>query len=53
MVHPTKNYKFPDPDCDLDYIPGEARKVDVETVLSNNFGFGGQNACMIFRRFEE
>ena len=53
MVHPTKNYEFPDPDCDLDYIPGEARKVDVETVLSNNFGFGGQNACMIFRRFEE
>jgi 3-oxoacyl-[acyl-carrier-protein] synthase II len=53
MVHPTRNYEFPDPDCDLDYVPGVARKVDVETVLSNNFGFGGQNACMIFRRFEE
>lgn len=53
MIHPTINQQSPDPDCDLDYVPNEARKADVDAVLSNNFGFGGQNACMIFRRFEE
>ncbi|MDP6452099.1 MAG: beta-ketoacyl-ACP synthase II [SAR202 cluster bacterium] len=53
MIHPTINYESPDPDCDLDYVPNEAREADVDAVLSNNFGFGGQNACAIFRRFEE
>lgn len=53
MIHPTINQHSPDPDCDLDYVPNEARKANVDTVLSNNFGFGGQNACVIFRRFEE
>lgn len=51
-IHPTINYETPDPDCDLDYVPNEARKADVDVVLTNSFGFGGQNACLVFRRFE-
>ena len=47
----TTNYEFPDPECDLDYIPNKARKADVNYVLSNSFGFGGTNACLIFKRF--
>ena len=50
---PTINYEFPDPDCDLDYVPNEPRQKTVEYVLSNSFGFGGTNACLIFKRFEE
>jgi 3-oxoacyl-[acyl-carrier-protein] synthase II len=50
---PTINYKTPDPDCDLDYIPNEPRDGEPEYVLSNNFGFGGTNACLIFKRFDE
>ena len=50
---PTINYEFPDPDCDLDYIPNAARDAVVDYVLSNNFGFGGTNACLIFKRYEE
>jgi 3-oxoacyl-[acyl-carrier-protein] synthase II len=52
-IHPTINYETPDPDCDLDYVPNEARKADVDVVLTNSFGFGGQNACLVFKRFEE
>ena len=47
-IHPTINYRNPDPLCDLDYVPNVARKVNVKKVLSNNFGFGGQNACIVF-----
>ena len=52
-VHPTINYEVPDPECDLDYVPNESRRMRVDTVLSNSFGFGGQNACLVFRRFQE
>ena len=52
-IHPTINYETPDPECDLDYVPNESRKQRVDTVLSNSFGFGGQNACLVFQRFEE
>ncbi len=53
FIHPTINYEHPDPDCDLDYVPNEARRADVRAVLKNSFGFGGQNACLVFKRFEE
>ncbi len=52
VVPPTINYETPDPECDLDYIPNEARDVKVDVALSNNFGFGGHNACLIFRKFK-
>jgi len=53
VIHPTINYEVPDPDCDLDYVPNVARPADVRTVLANSFGLGGQNACLVLRRFEE
>jgi 3-oxoacyl-[acyl-carrier-protein] synthase II len=51
MIHPTINLEFPDPDCDLDYVPNQARHAAVEYAMSNSFGFGGTNACLLFRAF--
>jgi 3-oxoacyl-[acyl-carrier-protein] synthase II len=51
IIPPTINLDTPDPDCDLDYVPHTARKADVETVLSNSYGMGGQNSTLVFRRF--
>jgi 3-oxoacyl-[acyl-carrier-protein] synthase II len=53
MIPPTINYEKPDPDCDLDYVPNKARKVKFDYALTNSFGFGGTNGCLLFKRWEE
>jgi 3-oxoacyl-[acyl-carrier-protein] synthase II len=53
IIPPTINYEFPDPECDLDYVPNEARKTKVKVALSNSLGFGGHNATIILREFQE
>jgi len=50
---PTINYETPDPECDLDYVPNQARQVEVNATLSNSFGLGGQNACLVLKRYNE
>jgi len=52
-LHPTINYDQPDPDCDLDYVPNHARDHNVKVVLSNSFGLGGQNACLVLGKYDK
>jgi len=52
VIPPTINYEFPDPECDLDYVPNVPRKSQVDTILSNSFAFGGQNASVLLKRFQ-
>ena len=53
IIHPTINYETPDPECDLDYVPNVARRAQVDVCLKNSFGLGGENCCLVLRRFSE
>lgn len=53
IVPPTINYEIPDPDCDLDYVPNEARRMTVNAILTNSLGFGGHNATLVAKKFQE
>ena len=52
IVHPTINYEIPDPECDLDYVPNKARNLAVTAAISNSFGFGGHNVCLVLKRYQ-
>ncbi len=53
IIPPTINYEFPDPECDLDYVPNEAREKEINIALSNSFGFGGHNATLVLKKYKE
>ena len=50
VMPPTINYTNPDPECDLDYVPNQSKEAKIDTVMSNSFGFGSNNACIVMRR---
>jgi 3-oxoacyl-(acyl-carrier-protein) synthase len=52
VIPPTMNYQTPDPECDLDYVPNQARQLPLQLAISNAFGFGGHNAVLVIRRYE-
>jgi len=52
VIPPTINYQTPDPECDLDYVPNQARNENVNVILSNSFGMGGQNCCLVLRSIQ-
>lgn len=53
IIHPTLNYEFPDPECDLDYVPNEAREKEVRIGLSISAGFGGVNSAILIKKYED
>ncbi len=53
ILHPTVNYEFPDPECDLDYVPNEKREKEINVFISNSFGFGGHNSTLAIKKFKE
>jgi|YNPMSStandDraft_1061717.scaffolds.fasta_scaffold23805_3 3-oxoacyl-[acyl-carrier-protein] synthase II len=53
IMPPTINYEYPDPDCDLDYVPNQARPAEIIYALTNSFGFGGTNACLLLKKFDQ
>ena len=52
-VHPTRNHESPGENCDLDYVPGESRTLEIRNAISNSLGFGGHNVCLLFGRYDD